>query len=195
MLYILHRRNTTEELIGTPKDCGVEIDLHSYGSKIVVHHDPKQAGIELGEWLKNYQHKFLIANVKQAGIESEVVQLLKQFGIDQYFLLDLSFPMLVNLSQGGNQNLAVRVSQFESHATALNMKGMARWIWLDLFDNTLPVSKSQWLELKSLGYNICLVSPELHGRPLDSISLVKSQLSSQNLSPDAICTKSKSHWE
>jgi hypothetical protein len=36
------------------------------------------------EWLKSYKHGLLALNIKQEGIELEVIKLLKEYKIDNY---------------------------------------------------------------------------------------------------------------
>lgn len=50
--------------------------------------------------------------------------------------------------------------------TPRNMAGKVDWIWVDCFSK-IPIGKNEADELKSLGYKLCLVSPELEGRDQD----------------------------
>jgi len=40
MIIICHRVNTVHKLKKTNKEYGIEIDLRSFGNKIIIHHDP-----------------------------------------------------------------------------------------------------------------------------------------------------------
>ena len=44
MKLIAHRRNTLNELLASPTKYGVEVDIRSYGDKLVIDHDPFIAG-------------------------------------------------------------------------------------------------------------------------------------------------------
>ena len=60
MEIIAHRINKIAKLKSIPKKFGVEVDLRSYGSKIVLNHDPFKTGDKLEDYLSNYNHGTLI---------------------------------------------------------------------------------------------------------------------------------------
>ena len=98
MLIIKHRVNTRSSLTQVNKKFGVEIDLRSNANKIIISHEPYLEGVELEEWLDKYNHKFLILNVKEEGLESEVIKILEKKSISDYFFLDQTTPSIINLS-------------------------------------------------------------------------------------------------
>ena len=114
--------------------------------------------------------------------------MLKKYSIEKYFFLDSSFPMIYLLSQHGEKHIALRVSELEGLDTVRNMAGKVQWIWVDCFSK-IPIGKKEAEELKKLGYKLCFVSPELEGRDQD-IEVYKNQIEQENISFDAICTKS-----
>ena len=63
MLKIAHRVNSLERLEQTPQEYGVEMDLHAYEDRLVVHHDPFEEGIDFSDWLNAFKHKFVILNI------------------------------------------------------------------------------------------------------------------------------------
>ncbi|HYE89917.1 MAG TPA: hypothetical protein VEA38_02810, partial [Terriglobales bacterium] len=75
MIVIRHRVNTARELLATPPELGVEIDLREAGADIVVQHDPFAGGERFVDWLAHYRHRFLILNVKSEGVEEPAVRL------------------------------------------------------------------------------------------------------------------------
>ena len=84
MQIIAHRINTIEELKKIPREYGVEIDIRGYGSKLVLTHDPiTEHGKydELEEYLQNFNHAFIIFNMKEAGYEQKVIDLAKKYNI------------------------------------------------------------------------------------------------------------------
>lgn len=81
MLIIHHRRNTLELLAKTPSDWGVEMDVRSYGDKLVVHHDPFVKALSLEEWLTGYHHRLVILNTKEEGLEDRLLPLMAQHHI------------------------------------------------------------------------------------------------------------------
>ena len=76
-LIICHRKNTIKQLIDTPTEYGVEIDVRSYNNKIILNHDPMKNGEFLDKWIRKYNHKFLIINIKEEGLEKYIIKILK----------------------------------------------------------------------------------------------------------------------
>ena len=105
MKIIMHRVNKINELKKIPAKYGVEIDIRSYGKKLVLNHEPANDGDELKNYLKNFNNSILIANIKEAGIENKVLKLIKKYRIKKYFLLDVEFPFIYNSSNKGEKNI------------------------------------------------------------------------------------------
>jgi len=195
MILIAHRRNTIEELEATPRKYGIEVDIRSQGNKLITHHDPFMEGPSFKEWIAEYQHGTLILNVKEEGLEARLINLMKAHNIDDYFFLDQSFPFLVKLSMAGEHRCAVRVSEYESIATALKLAGKINWVWVDYFSR-FPLDFQDAQRLKDAGFRLCLVSPELHGRNAEfEIPQLALLLRDHAIRADAICTKRPDLWE
>ena len=113
MHYIAHRVNTIKELLKTPVEYGVEIDLRDYGNRLILQHDPFKKGEDFEEYLKHYNHGTIILNIKSEGIEYKVLELLKKYTVNNYFFLDSSFPMINSLCSKGEKNITLRFSEFE----------------------------------------------------------------------------------
>ena len=193
MLIIHHRRNTTALLLQTEPQWGVEIDVRSYGSQIVVHHDPFVDAITLPEWLDSYKHSLLILNTKEEGLESDLLKLMDEHDINDFFFLDQSFPFLLKTVQSGEPRCAVRVSEFESIDTALALTGLAKWVWVDTF-SSFPLDLKGYSQLKEAGFKLCLVSPELHSEPYDKVISMQVHMQELGIVMDAVCTKKPSLW-
>ncbi|OJV64461.1 MAG: hypothetical protein BGO41_12655 [Clostridiales bacterium 38-18] len=187
MHFISHRVNTVEELKQLPHEYGVEIDLRDEGGELILSHDPFRTGDRFEDYLKEYHHGTMILNIKSERIEHKVKTLLDQFQIKDYFFLDSSFPMIFLLANQGERQVALRYSEFEGLDTIRTMAGKVDWVWVDCFTK-LPINHEIFLELKALGYKLCLVSPELQGRPED-IEAYKQQSFDEAIEWDAICTK------
>lgn len=195
MQLISHRRNTLSELLATPISYGVEVDIRSYGDKLVIHHDPLIEGESFDAWIAVYQHGTLILNVKEEGLETRLIALMQSKGIEDYFFLDQSFPFLVKWSKAGEHRCAVRVSEFESIETALTLAGKVDWVWVDCFTR-FPLTHEDAMRLKNTGFKLCLVSPELQGRDAEKgISELASLMKEQDIEADAVCTKRPDIWE
>lgn len=185
--YIAHRINTVEQLKSLPTECGVELDLRDFGNELVLEHDPFTGGEKFSEYLRHYQHGTMILNVKSERIEHRVLELLVENKITDYFFLDSSIPMIYLLSKSGEKRSAVRFSEIESIETVLLMADKVDWVWVDCFSK-LPIDRYSYKRLKEAGLKLCLVSPELQGRPED-IANYKDYLANEGIVFDAICTK------
>jgi hypothetical protein len=210
MIYIQHRTNSIKDLILTDEKYGVEIDLRNHGKDLIVVHDPfDDQEINFEQWLSEFKHKFLIINVKEEGLEPKIFELLSNFHIKNYFILDESIPYILKYSRMGVPNFAIRVSEFEVCNTALeiskNLKGMnlnIDWIWADSFTGK-PLDVDAIWSLKEAGFKICQVSPELHHveNPdiwIDLINNFHDQINSNKkytYIPDMVCTKRPDLWE
>ncbi|MBX3073503.1 hypothetical protein KF913_06240 [Candidatus Obscuribacterales bacterium] len=185
--YIAHRINTLSGLAEVPHEFGVEIDLRDRGERLILQHDPFTDGEDAEPFFAGYKHGTLILNVKSERIEFKILELLQKYKIENYFFLDSSFPMLYQLVQRGETRSAVRFSEYESIDTVMKLEGLVEWVWVDCF-SFLPISKDLYSHLKNCGFKLCLVSPELQGRP-DDIPLYRDKLKEDGIVFDAICTK------
>ena len=196
MLIIHHRINTISELKNVPKKYGIEVDIRCYGKKIILNHDPHQDGEELDNFLKYYDHSFIILNIKEAGIEKEVLELVKNYGIKEYFFLDVEYPFVYkSYANNITKNIAIRVSEIEPIDMALLNAGRYNWIWLDV-STKIPINKKQYNKLKNKGYKICFVCPSNLNRQ-DDISKYKNFLIKNKMTMDAVMTESNfvKDWE
>ena len=194
MIIIDHRRNTVQELRNTPPHLGVEVDIRSYGAKLILHHDPFVEGENFLDWLSEYKHSFLILNVKEEGLETRVLKEVLSRGIKNFFFLDQSFPFLIKTVLGGEKRCALRVSEYESIETAISLSGQMDWVWIDCFTK-FPMDQAQYGRLRAGGFKTCLVSPELQGRVADTeISDMRRMLDHEKIIIDAVCTKFPKLW-
>ena len=193
MQVISHRINSISELKNTSTNLGVEIDIRTHQNNLILAHDPFKNGEKFLDWIEFYQHKTLILNVKEEGLENHIIPILKKYSINDYFFLDQSFPFLIKTSLSGEKKCAVRFSEFESIKTALNLTDMVEWIWIDFFSK-FPMDYSTFLEIKKRGFKICGVSPELQGKKFKEVEELYSYLNKKNIILDAICTKIPEYW-
>ena len=77
MEIIIHRVNTLNELKDIHPRYGVEIDIRSHASDLVLNHEPFSRGDRLIDYLDEYKHGTLILNIKESGIEDSVIELVK----------------------------------------------------------------------------------------------------------------------
>ena len=97
MIIIKHRVNTIKQLKKTSINFGVEIDLRSDLKNIYLHHNPFMGGEKFDKWLKYFKHKLLVLNVKEEGLESELITTMASRKIDNYFF---SINLFLFLSNG-----------------------------------------------------------------------------------------------
>ena len=193
MEVICHRRNTIELLNSTPTSMGVEIDIRTFNKKLVIHHDPFFEGVDFEEWIKIYNHGTLILNVKEEGLERHILEILSKFRINKFFFLDQSFPFLIKTVKEGESRCAIRLSEYESIETVLNLKNLVEWVWVDFFSK-FPLNQNSFNKLKSNKFKICLVSPELQGFSENYIDTIKKILIEEKITIDAVCTKQPLKW-
>lgn len=184
MLKIIHRVNSIAKLRQVPQQYGVEVDVRGFGSRLVLNHEPLQDGEDFEEYLKEFNHAFIIFDIKEAGIEDEVISLAKKYNITNYFLLDVEFPYIYRAARKGIRNIALRFSEDEDINTALKYKELVDWVWVDTFTR-LPLNKEALMRLD--GFKLCLVCPERWGRP-DDIAKYKAFLTKSNIHIDAVMT-------
>jgi len=187
MEIIAHRINLISQLKETPLNYGVEIDLRTEGSKIILNHEPFSKGDLLSDYLENYSHKTLVANIKESGIENDVIDIIKSFSVNSYFLLDVEMPYFYESVKKGFGNLAVRFSEYENIINAQFFKKKVKWIWIDTV-NELPINKENLNIIKN--FKSCLVCPERWGRMKD-IKKYKKQMKALSFQPSAVMTDIK----
>lgn len=194
MLIAAHRKNTIEELRQTPTEYGVEIDLRTHDGHLILQHDPFSSGILFEKWLEHFHHRFLILNVKEDGLEKTILDLLTKKNIHHFFFLDQAMPTLIKTVRGGEKRVALRFSEYESVETILHFSHKADWVWVDCF-TSLPLNPENHKQLRTAGFKLCLVSPELQGRlDIAEIQNIRKFLKDNALTIDAVCTKRPELW-
>jgi hypothetical protein len=194
MILVAHRINSRAQLSNTPPEYGVEVDIRTHGDRLIVTHDPFTDGEDFGDWVQAYAHALVILNVKEEGLESALLAIMRSRDIEHFFFLDQSFPFLMKTAARGERRCAVRVSEYESCETALTLRGRVEWAWIDCFSR-FPLTQHDASRLHEAGFKLCLVSPELQGRhapgEIGELRLLLKRLSIQ---PDAVCTKYPERW-
>lgn len=184
MEIVVHRVNTIEALDLVPREFGVEIDLRADGRRIVLNHDAFAAGEDFDRWLDHFAHGLLVLNVKEAGIEAEVLRRVRTRGVSRCFLLDVEFPYLHRASRAGERAIAVRYSEDEPIEVVERYRARVDWVWIDTITR-LPLDARAVGALN--GLKTCLVCPERWGRPGD-IPAYQSQMAGLGFTPTAVMT-------
>jgi hypothetical protein len=189
-MLIAHRINTIAQLQATPTEYGVELDLRDRGDRLILQHDPFGDGEDFADYLRHYRHGLMILNVKSERIEHRVLELVRAAGVENYFFLDSSFPMIRALVRQGEHRIAVRFSEFEPIESALALAGQVEWAWIDCFTK-MPLDDRSY-ELLRKNFRLCAVSPELQGRDASTIADYRRELAPYPM--DAVCTKRPDLW-
>ena len=184
-----HRINTIADLERVPEGMGIEFDLRSSGSDVIVTHDPFTDGPTIEEYFPRIGARPCIFNVKCEGIEERVRGLAKEHGIKEYFFLDCSVPAAMKLKRLGEKRLAVRYSEVEPVEGVLAWRGHADWVWVDCFTR-FPIEEPAWSSIAN-DFKICLVSPELQGH--SDFDALKGQV--RDRAYHAVCTKTPERWK
>jgi hypothetical protein len=195
---VRHRINSLEDLSIIEKSFGIEVDVRSKNGELVMAHDPFSDSHTLfHDWLESYDHNLLIVNLKEEGLELKIITQLNASGVSNYFFLDQSFPFLIKLIHKVHYKTSIRYSDIESIHTIENLlknnDGKPNWVWIDSFSGNWEHLRNL-SQLKQFGFKLCLASPELHGRSLDSeIDQITGFCNVNEL--DAVCTKLQKNWE
>ncbi|MBS2021582.1 MAG: hypothetical protein JST92_04180, partial [Deltaproteobacteria bacterium] len=175
MLYFRHRVNEAAGLSGLARPWGVEIDLRSSVAEpghLHLAHDPWKRGESFEAWLSAFRAQGLtgpvILNTKEDGLEERALALCAQAGVSSLLFLDTALPTLVKwVGRGAGDKFFVRVSRDEPVEAVQAFRGKVRWAWVDCFGGE-PMPASVVASLRP-DFNLCLVSPELQGRPIEEV--------------------------
>ena len=188
---IAHRINTIEDSDAIPSSVGIEFDVHAYGKELMVSHDPGIKGVRLNKFLKHNKNRFCAINIKEDGIEKEVIELSIDLGVKSFFLFDVNFPQIYKLGNKHQEHLCIRISEFEK-PTLEKLRDFSSYLWIDTFKGKFWMSEKEIINIKNLKYSLCFVSPELHlpniRRHIEFSKNIKKnmQLFDDN---DLVCTK------
>lgn len=148
---------------------GFETDFRDYGGKVLISHNPP-VGDELtaDELFRMYaesgKNGTLALNIKSDGLQDMMRELLEKYGIDDYFLFDMSVCDTIPYIER-KMKIASRSSEFEPY---LPFYKESEVVWVDYFDGRTNVVD----ELRKYiadGKMPCIVSPELHGLPYEAM--------------------------
>ena len=192
MIIIRHRVNTSKELKKIKKNFGVEIDLRSHNKEIVLHHDPFKKGELFSSWIKNFDHKLMVLNVKEEGLENKILQIIKKNKIKNFFFHDQTFSTL--LKNMKKTNVSIRYSEYEDLKKTNHLFKNIKWLWIDNFTE-IKLQKKLYFFLRRKKVRICIVSPELvKKKRANEIKKIIFYLKGNNFKVDAVCTKRPDLW-
>ena len=117
MDYIAHRINTIKQLKLLDNKYGIEIDIRDDGKDLIIVHDPFKEGVKLKKFLKFYNHKIIIANIKSERIEDRVIKVFRENKISNYFFLDTSIPKIIELVKQKFKKIVMDALHKNYHST------------------------------------------------------------------------------
>jgi glycerophosphoryl diester phosphodiesterase len=143
---------------------GTEFDIRDYQGRLVISHDIAGPGsLPLDDFFDIYcaydKRLFLAVNIKADGLQNLLLDSLKKFGIENYFVFDMSVPDALGYLKLGMKAFT-RLSEYESVPSFYDE---SEGVWMDEFS-------SHWITAKSItshlanGKKVAIVSPELHKR-------------------------------
>lgn len=148
---------------------GTETDVRDSAGRLVISHDvPAADALECSEFLELHRRFAedlpLALNIKADGLQTLLRAQLERFGVDDYFVFDMSVPdARLYVEQGFR--VFTRQSEWE---TDLPFYDRAAGVWVDGFLGDWVDERTIGAHLRA-GKHVCLVSPELHGREPDAL--------------------------
>ncbi|SDF43867.1 hypothetical protein SPACI_051470 [Sporomusa acidovorans DSM 3132] len=147
---------------------GTETDIRDFDGQIVISHDiPHGSELNLESFFRLYQTFGkglpLALNIKSDGLQVELAKYLRQNGIANYFVFDMSIPDTIGYLKN-NLHYFIRQSEFEVVADCHSLLyANAAGVWLDeLYESW--INPDILLSHLANGKRVCIVSPEIHGR-------------------------------
>ena len=137
MEYIIHRVNNFDKLSKVNKNYGVEVDVIYEKNQLLLKHSPFDTSsglVSLEDFLKVYDNKRIIINVKTSGIEEKIINTANKYS-DDFLLLDVEFPFIVKNYKNFGKYLMLRISRYESINDLQYFKNYIDWIWLDTYQS------------------------------------------------------------
>lgn len=212
-MIFLHRQNDPKNIQFNNID-GIEIDIRSLGSYLIVNHDRFYSRdfeniddcIYLQDVAKYLRDYTVIVNVKESGLEEQISDILDEYGSIKYYFLDSQIPDIIRLSKQEKYigKFIIRVSDFESLNYNLLDHCRPEYVWVDYqkFDNFKILDYTDFLQkidsdeyLNNNNIKKILVSPELYG--LQNINITSDIIKITNkelLKKYSICTKLPDDW-
>lgn len=146
------------------KGYGIETDIRdSDGDLVISHNIPTGNESNLEELLYYYSsndyNSMLALNVKSDGLSEDLSLLIKKYGIENYFVFDMSIPDTIPYLRK-DINVCTRHSDIET-SPLLYEKSFG--VWLDMFFGDWVIESTINYHIES-GKEVCIVSPELHNR-------------------------------
>lgn len=144
---------------------GTETDFRDWDGNLVISHDPAtRMAMPAGDvvsLLVDANPKLPLAiNIKADGLQNLIRHVLHGAELQRYFLFDMSVPDALQSIRAGLP-IYTRQSDIEMEPV---LYAEAVGVWMDAFRNYEWITADRIRRHLDNGKDVCLVSPELHGR-------------------------------
>jgi hypothetical protein len=168
---------------------GTETDIRDLSGSLVISHDPPQsADALLADIFFRLHHRFdpglpLALNVKADGLQRLLGEAMGRYSMTNAFVFDMSVPDMLQWAKCGI-SYYTRHSDLEPEPSCYDR---AAGVWLDAFHG-------DWWDMDVVarhldnGKQVCVVSPELHGRSREAVWEMLAACSLKNAAGLMICT-------
>jgi hypothetical protein len=142
---------------------GTETDIRDYMGQLVISHDiPNENNLNIDDFFKTYKtfsnpDLLLALNIKSDGLQIKLKEKLSEFGINNYFVFDMSIPDTLGYLQN-KLNTYSRQSEYEPIPAFIDQ---CQGIWLDAFE-TRWFNDDVIISHIQNGKKVVIVSSELH---------------------------------
>ena len=143
---------------------GTETDVRDFNGELVISHDiPNELVLSLETFFQlfnSYDNSLPLAlNIKSDGLQEPLLNLIKEYNIENYFVFDMSIPDTLGYLKK-NINIFTRQSEYEKNPAFYEE---SKGVWLDEF-NFNWITKEKIQNHLSNNKSVCIVSSELHKR-------------------------------
>ena len=144
---------------------GTETDLRDQGGRLVISHNPAlgnalTAEEFFSEYVRHEESLPLALNIKADGLQQLLEEMLATYKVSNYFVFDMSVPDTILYLKSGFRVFA-RQSEYEPTPALYDQ---IAGVWIDHFQSDAWINSDIVENHIAKGKQVCLVSPELHGR-------------------------------
>jgi hypothetical protein len=160
---------------------GVETDFRSKNDSLVISHDPYGDSNPLAVDEIDFAEIPVALNIKEDGLLTHYESFFRKYPSRRTFLFDGSIPEMVKIKEKGLPH-ALRLSEYETE-----LPWEPQFLWIDGFHSDWWIKSPKILNLIEKHF-VVFVSPELHGRAIESAWDFFHFLHSKGIAEFGICS-------